>query len=228
MTDRRHYSKRMARSVLSPSLVSGLTFRAPLKPTRCPRRIIRKPLCIVWAFPSIVLSSYTQLGFSCTRGIQLRFSSSFSSSFLIPALFLLRPFSLFLSSLLSSTTFLSPLPSHFTENSMILFSIHSSFCCLFGQTSGRDKKLRTLCRKRMHRQLSRETSGSLVFQDRVTIASSVSSNVRGRSDIRRLKRLTESRTILATKMRAHREWRTIYELYIYNTYLRDVCKHFLQ
>lgn len=48
-----------------------------------------------------MLSTYTQLGFSCTRSIQLRLSSSFSSSFLIPFSIFLYLASLFLFILLS-------------------------------------------------------------------------------------------------------------------------------
>lgn len=56
-------------------------------------------------------------------------------------------------------SFASSLQLHYGETVMILFSIHSSFCCLFRQTSGLDKN--TLPEENPPGKLSREMSGRL-------------------------------------------------------------------
>lgn len=128
-------------SASRPSLVSGFDVPSPLKPTRYPGRIIRKPLCIVWAFPGIVLSSYTQLGFPCTRGIQLRFASSFSSmsSSFSPRPLPVRP---------------PPPPSSSSPRRTVWFSPRCrSFCCLLNNRfDGTSSQEYILCRDRVRQE----------------------------------------------------------------------------
>lgn len=127
-----------------------------------------------------MLSSYTQLGFPCTRGIQLRFSSSFSSSFLIPSLYL-SPLSCLLSCLPFSLSLLSlyeePYDSLLDTAAVEAAAFAAFWTAVWtGQETGNILSEGSYTGKCLSRCLALSHSSG-----QVTVTSLLSSNVRGKS-----------------------------------------------